>query len=198
MDAIIHGETPTPGWIRDIRRWAEEQSWTWRLPVLLWVLWAGLRQLREPEYRSLFAGILFGVHELGHLVFAAFGQWAGVAGGSCAQLALPAACGLLFLSRREYFGTVVCAAWLAISMTDLARYVADARVLDLELVSFGEQAIHDWNYLLGRAGLLQYDLAIARAMRVFAAILLVASGAAGGWLLSLMRWRPALTSPGRR
>jgi hypothetical protein len=182
----------------EVRSRAREQSWTWRLPVLLWVLWSGLRQLQDPEYRSLFAGILFGVHELGHLVFAAFGQWAAIAGGSFAQLALPAACGLLFLSRREYFGTVVCAAWLSISLTDLARYVADARALDLDLVSFGEQAIHDWNYLLGRAGLLQHDLSIARARRVLATVLLLACGAAGGWLLSLMRWNPAHSPPARR
>ncbi len=198
MTATVHGTGARGTTLVEIREWAWGRSWTWRLPVLLWVLWSGIRQLRDPDYRSLFAGILFGVHELGHLVFAALGQWAGVAGGSFAQLALPVACGIFFLTKREYFGTVICGAWLAISMADLARYIADARALQLDLVSFGEQAIHDWNYLLGRAGLLGQDLAIAHATRALATVLLVASGSAGAWLLSLMHGRNPLTRPDGR
>ena len=52
----------------------------------------------------------------------------------------------------DYFGVAVAGGWEALSAIELSRYVADARALELDLVSFGESAIHDWNYLLGRLG----------------------------------------------
>jgi hypothetical protein len=54
--------------------------------------------------------------------------------------------------------------------------VADARTEMLDLVSFSpEGGIHDWNYLLGEAGLLKSDLRIARMLRFVAWVLLIVS-----------------------
>lgn len=184
---VIHGGgSAEPVLIRQAREWARGRSWWWRLPVLAYLLWAGVRQLTDPEYRSLFAGILFGVHELGHLVFAFLGEFAAVAGGSLAQLLVPVALALLFYRQFDFFGVVVCAAWFSISLAELANYIGDARALELNLVSFGEQAIHDWNYLLGHTGLLGKDLVLARASRFISALVLSGAGMAGAWLLMQM------------
>ena len=48
----------------------------------------------------------------------------------------------------------------------------------MDLVSFSEEgAIHDWNYLLGSAGMLTSDLAFARFARFIAWVVLVGSTA---------------------
>jgi hypothetical protein len=95
--------------------------------------------------------------------------------------------------RRDWFGVSVAGGWEALSAIELSRYVADARALELDLVSFGESATHDWNYLLGRLGLLPHDLAVAGVLRWGAAVLLILSLAAGAWLCREMA-RARLTS----
>ncbi len=174
----------------DAAGWAAGRSWQWRLPLLLYLAYTGLRTLADPEYRGLFGGVTFGVHELGHLVFAPLGQFPGVAGGSLSQVLLPLAVALLFLHQGEYFGMAVAGVWEATSLFDLARYIADARALQLDLVSFsGEGSIHDWNYLLGRLGWLSHDLQIAGLVRLAGLVVLGFSVWWGLWLLGGMRVR---------
>jgi hypothetical protein len=76
---------------------------------------------------------------------------------------------------------------------DLARYVGDARSFELDLVGFGEDSVHDWAWLLGRFGILQYDTVMAQLLRAAAGLLLLASLLFGTWLCVRMRaaTRPA-------
>jgi hypothetical protein len=165
-----------------------------RALILVWVGYTGFRHLADPEYFSLLSGVTFGAHEFGHIAFAPFGETLGVAGGSLMQLLVPIGAAALLLSRRDWTGVAFAACWLAISMVDLARYVADARALELPLVSMSpDGGDHDWNWLLDRFDLLAYDLRIAGAIRRGAAILLLLSLAAGA--RSALR---ALVSPDRR
>ena len=145
--------------------WAEGRWWQWRLPLLLYLGWDGQRQLTDPDAVGLFGGITFAVHEFGHLFFGLLGEFMGVAGGSVSQLLLPVLAAPLLYHHRDYFGIAAAGAWLASSLIHLARYIADARAGDLDLVSFGEDAVHDWTWLLGRFGTLQHDLALATAVR---------------------------------
>ena len=106
-----------------------------------------------------------------------------MAGGSLMQLLVPIGAGALLAGRRDWFGVVFSACWLSISMTDLARYVGDARALELPLVSMSpDGGDHDWNWLLDRFELLHYDTRIAAALRRASAGLLFAGLAAGTWL----------------
>ena len=165
-----------------------------RALILVWVGYSGFRHLADPEYFSLLSGVTFGAHEFGHIAFAPFGETLGVAGGSVMQLLVPLGAAALLGSRRDWTGVAFAACWLAISMIDLARYVADARALELPLVSMSpDGGDHDWNWLLDRAGLLAYDLRIAGVIRRSAAILLLVSLAAGAW-----HCLQALVSHGRR
>ncbi len=138
-----------------------------RVLLLAFLAWEASRQLRSHDFEfSVFGGVIFGVHELGHLVFAPFGDLLSVAGGSIAQLALPVAALALFQRRRDRFGVAVCACWLAVSLGQLAVYIGDARAESLDLVSFSpEGGGHDWNYLLERWYLLKHDVRIAGGTR---------------------------------
>ena len=173
----------------DAEAWSTGRSWLWRAPLLLYLAWVGSRHLADPLYNSLFGGITLGIHELGHLLFGLAGQWPGVAGGSLAQIAAPAAAIWILGRQRDYFGVAVAGAWLSFSLFGLVTYVADARAQELPLLSLGPEPIHDWNWMLGRLGLLGWDRSLAAVMRAAALILWVGSMALGGWLVWLMAAR---------
>jgi hypothetical protein len=110
------------------------------------------------------------------------------------QLAAPVAAGWLLARQRDYFGVTVAGAWLASSLHGLAAYVGDARAQDLPLVALTSDPIHDWNWILGKLGLLSWDHALAALLRIASLGLWAGSVGAGGWLcLEMARRR---TKPG--
>ena len=172
--------------------WCAGRSWTWRAPLLAWLAWSGLWSLRDPFRPDLFGALNLGIHEGGHLLFSWLpGEWLMVAGGTLLQLAAPAASAVMFLRQPDYFAVTVCGAWLASGLRDVSVYVADARAMDLPLVTVGDgEAVHDWNYLLGSLGLLGADAVLSGLVWALAFVCLWGSIAAGGWMLFRMA-RPA-------
>ncbi|MEX2180843.1 MAG: hypothetical protein WD771_02270 [Gemmatimonadaceae bacterium] len=159
-----------------MRLWATGRWWHWRLPLFLLLLVQATRPLREFGEANLFTGIIFGAHEFGHLAFAFFGEWMTIAGGSLMQLLVPVGAAVAVARSKDWFGVAICGLFLASSLGDLSWYVADARAQDLDLVSFSpDGGGHDWHYLLGRAGLLKQDLALARFTRFVGWCAVVAS-----------------------
>lgn len=99
-------------------------------------------------------------HEAGHVLFALFGRFLGVLGGSLFQFALPLALAGAFLRQHDPFGAVVCTWWAGQNLLDLAPYIADARALQLVLLggrTGAEVEGHDWEYLLLELGWLRFD-----------------------------------------
>lgn len=173
--------------LADAAEWCRGRSWIWRAPLLLYLAYVGIRHLGDSSYGSLFAGITFGIHELGHLLLSGAGRFLAIAGGSLAQIAAPAAAGLLLLRQRDYFGVSVAGAWLAFSLYNLATYIGDARRQELPLLGFTEDPVHDWNALLSMLGILTWDSELAFLTRVAAFVVWAASLAFGVWLC----WRMA-------
>jgi len=173
MDGPTVGPRPLAARMRE---WCAGRWWWWRAPIFAYLAFQVLRPLREQGEWTLFSGIIFGAHEFGHLFFAFLGEWWGIAGGSLMQVLVPLGAAAVVMRSKDWFGLAICGLFLATGLAELSWYVADARTEMLDLVSFSaEGAIHDWNYLLTRAGLLQQDLAIARALRFAAWTLLLAS-----------------------
>ena len=162
--------------------------------MLAFLAWAGVRQFQDAEFYHLFSGLTLGVHELGHLLLAPFGEVASIAGGSLTQVAAPVVAGWLLFRQPDYFGVTVAGTWLASSLVNLSIYVADARALELPLVSMGGEPEHDWNFLLDHFNVLQYDLRSAAWIRLAAGVVFAGSLAAGGWLCWQMRRRPGATA----
>jgi hypothetical protein len=99
-------------------------------------------------------------HEAGHVLFAFFGRFLGVLGGSLFQFALPIVLAGVFLKQHDPFGAVVCTWWAGQNLLDLAPYIADARRLQLVLLggkTGAEVEGHDWEYLLTELGWLRFD-----------------------------------------
>lgn len=99
-------------------------------------------------------------HEAGHVVFAVFGRFVSVLGGSLLQFALPVGLAVGFLRQDDAFGAAVCVWWAGENLLDLAPYIADARALQLVLLggkTGAEVEGHDWEYLLAQLGWLRFD-----------------------------------------
>ncbi|MBI4483043.1 MAG: hypothetical protein HY652_09150 [Acidobacteria bacterium] len=172
--------------LAEVEAWCAGRSWLWRAPILLWLGYIGAHHLADPLYSSLFGGINLGIHEAGHLLFSPAGDWMLMAGGTILQLGAPIAAAILFLRQPDFFAVCVCGGWLSTNLFNVATYAADARQMTLPLVSLGHPR-HDWNYLLGRSRLLEWDAAIATGLRACAILIMGASLVSGSWML----WRMA-------
>jgi hypothetical protein len=156
--------------------------WQWRLPLILWLGLTGWRHLADPDYWSIFSGIIFGSHEFGHLFFGFAGEFMTVAGGSLMQLLVPIGGVALLLARRDYFGASCAGCWLSFSLSNLAVYIGDAVTQELPLVSFSpDGGEHDWFYLLDHFGALGYDLKLAMVVRRVSLLVLAVSFVCGAW-----------------
>ena len=140
--------------------------------LLLW----GVYDLSHPGRFSLLDSVDLAIHESGHLVFEAFGELIGFAGGTIMQLLMPALFAVHFWRRGDRHAASVGVWWIGQSLGNVASYVADARAQELPLVGGGE---HDWAYLLGELGQLHHDVRIAHAVRALAMALVVGAGVYG-------------------
>jgi hypothetical protein len=171
----------------DARAWALGRNPWIRLPILLWLAWILLHHLTDPDYASLIAGLNLGIHELGHFVFAPFGEFLTAAGGTLLQCIVPIVGAIMFLRQRDWFAITFATGWLATNFFNIAPYVADARARELPLVSPGAgDPIHDWYYLLGRLHLLHADTVIGSLFQMAGTLTMAASIAAATWLLVIM------------
>ena len=174
-----------------LRDWATGRWWWWRLPLLVWLARSAAAPLTDVDQGGVFGGITFGAHEFGHLLWAPFGEWMGIAGGSLTQLLVPIGAAALMVRSRDWFGLAITGLFLASSLGNLAWYVADARAEARPLVSMSpDGAIHDWHYLLGSLGWLTRDAALAAALRRTGWALVAASTCLGAVLLWWMATAP--------
>ena len=106
-------------------------------------------------------GIDLVIHEAGHAVGIFLPRFLHVLGGSALQVLLPAVCAWAFFRQRQPGSLAVALFWTGESVTDVAIYVADAKTRTLPLLG-GDPAGHDWHYLLGQVGLLNWAPMLGR------------------------------------
>lgn len=174
--------------LKEARERSCGRNWLARLPFLLYFVFVLIRSLGDPSYRSLLSGLNLGLHELGHLAFSFFGQFLSMLGGTLLECLAPVFGMINFYRQKDFFAICLCFGWLSTVFFDVSVYVADARAMSLPLVSpFGsDSAQHDWNYLLGRMGMLQFDTFFAFMLRSAAVISMLVCIVSGAWLISQM------------
>ncbi|HUI30484.1 MAG TPA: hypothetical protein VLX91_09730 [Candidatus Acidoferrales bacterium] len=91
------------------------------------------------------------IHEGGHFFFGFMGQMIYFMGGSLMQIVLPSLAIYVFLrsSLRSLIGTLY---WLGHNLINVSVYIGDAPYRRLPLIS--DSAIHDWNWIFNRAGMM--------------------------------------------
>lgn len=138
--------------------------------------------LHPDTYRWLdLVNLVF--HEAGHVVFGFFGEFFGVLGGTLMQVLVPVIATGHFVWSGQRWSGMVTLFWVSQSLFNISVYVKDARVRALPLIG-GDNAIHDWNWLLGRLGLLSWDQAIGSAIYAIG-LLVFAVSILGGLYYSL-------------
>lgn len=172
--------------LEDAADWARGRMWIPRALLLLYLVYADFRFLRDPLSSTMFSGITLAFHEMGHLIFAWAGHFICALMGSGTQVLIPVIVMILFLRQPDYFGVAVGGFWLSFSLFELANYVADARAMELPLVGLSDDPEHDWHYLLSQLHLLQLDTTFGFLIRVAATLTGVASLALACWLLVVM------------
>jgi hypothetical protein len=121
----------------------------------------------EPGFVVLLdhANLLF--HEAGHPLVGLFNSRLEIYGGTIGQLAFPCVLAVSFWRKGQALGFAAACIWFFENWFNIARYMADARRLELPLLGGGD---HDWNTILTRWDLLQYDTRIVAALKL------------GGWI----------------
>jgi len=92
------------------------------------------------------------IHEPGHFLFAIFGRFFGMLGGTLMQLLLPLICAILFFRWKKIIRTQLCFFWLGHSLINVSVYVDDADKMILRIIG----KIHDWNWILGKLDITEY------------------------------------------
>jgi len=108
------------------------------------------------------------VHEGGHALFGWFGPTVGLWGGTILQWLVPFLLAAYFFHERQPAAFVFCLFFFFENWLYTATYMADARVMELPLVTLGDSefAKHDWNTIFTSLGVLDYDTRIAGVMRL--------------------------------
>jgi hypothetical protein len=119
--------------------------------------------LSEPGFIFLIdhANLLF--HEAGHPIIGLFSDRLEIYGGTIGQLTFPALLAISFWRKGQALSFAGALIWFFENWWNIARYMADARALELPLVGGGD---HDWNTIFTRWNVLQYDTRIAETVKV--------------------------------
>ena len=96
------------------------------------------------------------IHEAGHLFFKFFGRYIYTLGGTLMQIILPSIIFFYFFRNDYRTGMQFSLLWLGQNFINISVYAADAQARRLPLLG-GNKVYHDWHYLLGEIGILQYD-----------------------------------------
>ncbi|MFA5857892.1 MAG: hypothetical protein WC955_02385 [Elusimicrobiota bacterium] len=111
-------------------------------------------------------------HEAGHYIFIFFGDTIRFLGGTLGQLFFPTVFCLRFVSRGQKYEAAICGIWFGENVMNIAWYLGDAQAQVLPLVG-GD--IHDWNWLLSKAGLLSRCQLISESIHFFGAMILISA-----------------------
>ena len=167
--------------------WEPISKWTavaWTIFYLVFLLYAAIhnREFLLSDY------VFLPIHEGGHLLFGWSGRTIGVMGGTFLQLFVPFAIAVYFMFQRQIPGTVFSAFFFFENFLNVATYMADARRQELPLVTVGdaESVEHDWAFMFGKLGLLDYDTSIAAMVRLLGWL-----GMIGVVVWLWWRWRTA-------
>lgn len=148
-----------------------------RIAFILFLVVYGVICMTSPEKGRLLDSLDLAIHETGHLVFAPFGDFMSLLGGTLFQLIMPGAFVAYFLRRGDRYAAGVVLWWVAQNLWNISVYAADARSRLLPLVGGGE---HDWHLMLLRLGWLEQDWLVARVIH-FAGMVVFGVGMYVAW-----------------
>jgi hypothetical protein len=138
--------------------------------LLAWWGWARYHDWQNAN-NSFLHNLILPIHETGHIVFMAFGEYMHAAGGSLFQILFPAIFVGYFLWKKEKYAATIPLWFAGVSAIDVVSYIKDAPYGEMELIG-GE---HDWSYLLGETRWMHAANQIGDAVLHFGGLCIVAA-----------------------
>lgn len=136
------------------------------IPVVFWLI------INAGQFIFLIDHFNLLIHEGGHGIFKIFGSFIYTLGGTLMQIILPLLFVYYFVSHRQKFGTQISLVWLGQNLMNISIYASDAQERSIPLLG-GNKVYHDWHFLLGRTGLLEYDNEIGLGFYIIGIIVFV-------------------------
>jgi hypothetical protein len=137
------------------------------LPVCIYILVTRGDYLLIDHFNLL-------IHEGGHGLFMFFGRFVHIAGGTIMQIVLPLLIIWYFFRTGYLPGIQIFAVWLGQNFINISVYAADAQARRIPLLG-GRGVIHDWHYMLGKTGMLEYDYLVGYVFVMLAVLTFVAA-----------------------
>ena len=159
MDTTPLINPPLPAYRLRIRVW-----------IIAWLLYFYSRWFVYDNYYSRLDNINFLIHEAGHPLMGIFGEMPGVWWWSLFQRFVPISFFVYFFMKRANIAWQLCLFWVWQSFLYSSIYISDANKLVLPLR--GDNGIHDWQFILGDAWLIQYTDIIWTSVFVFGSLLI--------------------------
>lgn len=128
--------------------------------------------LRFDETISVVHNIDLPIHETGHLVFAPFSEQVTAFGGTLFQLIVPIVFAVSFFVRGDRHAASVMVWWVGENCIGIGHYMADAVVMELNLVGGGE---HDYAFLFGEWNVLAYSERIGHDVKLVGGAIMLAA-----------------------
>ena len=151
---------------KEYTRWDEIKRWVPSIVIFPIALYF---TLSRGDY-SFIDNIDLVIHEAGHLFFFFFGRFIYTLGGTLMQIILPSLLAWYFFRNEYRTGVQFSGLWLGQNLINISVYAADARAQKLPLLG-GSNVYHDWHYMLGELGLLNFDIEVGYMF--FAAALII-------------------------
>jgi len=120
----------------------------------------------------LFSGLTLWVHEAGHVYFSWDGQVLHSLGGTLNEILFPCIPGVLCHFKNCQLLRSVFFFWFGYNCFGISQYMSDARAQELPLLGTGT---HDWNFILGELGLLEWDTALGNCVFLLGIVVVFAN-----------------------
>lgn len=123
---------------------------------------------------ALLDHITFLMHEAGHSYFCWCGPLLHSLGGTINEILFPALLALWGHRRGFVLTQLLALYWIGFNALGIGQYMADARVMQIDLVGVGREG-HDWHNIFEILGLLEFDVQIGTTTRYVGGLIIAAT-----------------------
>jgi len=162
--------------------------WSRMATCLAFAVWGGAFIVHGVDWQFIGDSFLHNInlpfHEFGHVLFAPFGRFMAILGGSLFQILMPLIAMVSFsIQMRNNFAAAIMLWWCGQNFIDVAPYIADAKYRAIPLIRGLSEDYHDWGNLLAMTGLVERAGTIANIAFLLGSLLILFSLYWAGWLL---------------
>ena len=123
------------------------------LPIIIWLI------INNGDFIILLDHFTLLIHEGGHGIFKIFGSFIYTLGGSLMQILIALLFVFYFYTNNKKIGVQFSLVFLGENLLNISKYASDAQAQRLPLLG-GNKVYHDWNFLLRKMNILEYDYAV--------------------------------------